>query len=106
MSELKVKRSCRKKQRQSTKPELTFCKNLLNDFIKNTSIHGVRYVGDSNLPSSIRILWFIIIITSIVISGICIQIIYQKSHRNPILISYSNTEMDISEVCYYLSTKK
>lgn len=100
MKQLQVKRKILQKTFiQSTNSKINSFKIALNDFFTNSSIHGIRYINDRDYPVVARILWLIAIIISLVIGSFFIQIIHNKSYRNPILISLSSKESDTSEVC-------
>ena len=53
-----------------------FLKNLRNELVEfcdTTSIQGMRNVSDPKQGKFIRILWFIVVILSFTLSGICIK---------------------------------
>ena len=45
----------------------------LIDFCSTTSIQGMRYVSDPNSGTFFRSIWFLIVVVSFTLSGICIK---------------------------------
>lgn len=80
-------------------------RTAINDFVSNSSIHGIRYIGDPNYPVIIRLMWLLAFLMSLLVGAFFIQIIYDKSSRNPILMSLSKKESAISEVSSTLFTQ-
>jgi hypothetical protein len=67
----------------------------LTDFCSTTSIQGMRYLSDPNYGSISRFIWFLIVVVSFTLSGICIR---ESFDGNYIIISFHITNILIFEL--------
>ncbi|KAK9752065.1 Amiloride-sensitive sodium channel [Popillia japonica] len=85
------------------KPEKSkgFCRavfdNVDNYFDKST-LHGLRYVGDSTITIGERIFWLLAFLTAVSFAAYFINNIYAKYNLNPVIISFSPTAVSIAEI--------
>jgi hypothetical protein len=66
----------------------------LTDFCSTTSIQGMRYLSDPNYGSISRFIWFLIVVVSFTLSGICIK----ESFDGNYIISFDITNILIFEL--------
>ncbi|XP_043266575.1 pickpocket protein 28-like isoform X2 [Venturia canescens] len=85
-----------KKNRSQTKQRdiCLFLKKLhLADFLKqycsNSSLHGLRYIGDVSLSMVEKLFWFIAFVLAVLSAGYFIQHLYERWVESPIIISMS-----------------
>ncbi|XP_020297428.1 pickpocket protein 28-like [Pseudomyrmex gracilis] len=71
--------------------------NLLRQYCANTSLHGLRYVGDSELSLVERIFWIISFITVLATAIYYSCYLYDKWHGAPIIISLSPEPIALNE---------
>jgi acid-sensing ion channel, other len=68
------------------------------DYSNNTSIQGVKYLGEKNRHVVERIFWIISIIICSIFCTITIYQVYQNWKSNPILMTFSENFNSISEI--------
>ncbi|XP_078032975.1 pickpocket protein 28 [Augochlora pura] len=72
-------------------------KAALEQYCTNTSLHGLRYVGDSNLTIGERIFWMIAFTLAVLAASYYIWILYRKWVSTPIIISLSPESVALDE---------
>lgn len=75
-----------KSVQSAPKNTLSFSENLRN-YLKNTSLHGLKYVGDSYITNLERIFFFCSFIIAFMISGYFISNVWDKWSATPVIIS-------------------
>ncbi|KAI4464283.1 amiloride-sensitive sodium channel-related [Holotrichia oblita] len=98
-----IKEMWTEEPQQPKKPEKPkgFCRavfdNVDNYFDKST-LHGLRYVGDSTITIGERIFWLMAFLTAVCFAAYFINNIYAKYNLNPVIISFSPTAVSIAEI--------
>ncbi|KAK9709712.1 Amiloride-sensitive sodium channel [Popillia japonica] len=64
----------------------------------NSSLHGVRYLGEKNRTLAEKIGWLIMILTSMIICGYFVHQTYKKWETTPILVTVGTTQLPIQYV--------
>ncbi|KAL1491279.1 hypothetical protein ABEB36_011898 [Hypothenemus hampei] len=70
----------------------------LSRYCENTTLHGLRYVGDSHLTFGERIFWFISFSFAIAFAGYYISNIYEKWKSSPVIISFSPFDAELASI--------
>jgi Amiloride-sensitive sodium channel len=73
-------------------------KELVADYSSKTTIQGTKYVADSNLTPIERVWWATVVVISIYCCGSLISDMFGRYNETPLIITYANEEMLISEV--------
>ncbi|XP_076240811.1 pickpocket protein 28 [Calliopsis andreniformis] len=71
--------------------------NMISQYCANSSLHGLRYVGDSNLTIGERIFWLISITLAFLTAAYYIWYLYRKWVSSPIIISLSPESVSLDE---------
>ncbi|XP_073819616.1 pickpocket protein 28-like [Musca autumnalis] len=71
-----------------------FSKERFYDYCSNTSIHGIRYLGERR-PTMDRFIWIAIICVSFFFCIDSITEIYEKWTETPVIVSFSERSTDI-----------
>ncbi|XP_014484862.1 PREDICTED: pickpocket protein 28-like [Dinoponera quadriceps] len=88
------------KVEQSKKKKHQVCSDLVrftNEYCTNSTLHGLRYVGDSNLSIVERVFWAISFTSALVTAIYYIVYLYQKWDNAPIIISLSPSPVPLAE---------
>ncbi|XP_076678005.1 pickpocket protein 28 [Andrena cerasifolii] len=72
-------------------------RNTLKQYCTNSSLHGLRYVGDSNLTILERVFWIISFTLAVLTAAYYIWFLYQKWVSTPIIISLSPESVSLDE---------
>ncbi|EZA54394.1 pickpocket protein 28 isoform X1 [Ooceraea biroi] len=88
----KTERSKKKKHQV-----FTDCMEFFQQYCANSSLHGLRYVGDSSLSAVERIFWLISFLAALIIVTIYIYFIYQRWTHSPIIIALSPEPVSLTE---------
>ncbi|XP_076229162.1 pickpocket protein 28 isoform X2 [Nomia melanderi] len=72
-------------------------KNALKQYCNNSSLHGLRYVGDSNLTIAERVFWMISFTLAVMTASYYIWFLYKKWVTTPIIISLSPEPISLNE---------
>ncbi|XP_011858153.1 PREDICTED: pickpocket protein 28-like isoform X2 [Vollenhovia emeryi] len=88
-----------KTERSKTKKHqnLTEISELAKQYCSYSTLHGLRYVGDSALSFVERIFWVISFTTALTVAIYYICYLYQKWNGAPIMISLSPDPMSLNE---------
>ncbi|XP_060517750.1 pickpocket protein 28-like [Cylas formicarius] len=70
----------------------------LEQYCEKTTLHGLRYVGDSTLSIGERIFWFISFSLAIGFAAYYITNIYEKWRSSPVIISFSPFDADLTSI--------
>ncbi|XP_076270438.1 pickpocket protein 28-like [Rhynchophorus ferrugineus] len=77
------------------------CKGIvqqLKKYCENSTLHGLRYVGDSHLTIGERIFWFISFSMAICFAAYYISNIYTKWKSSPVIISFSPFDAELNSI--------
>ncbi|KAG7200622.1 hypothetical protein KM043_001178 [Ampulex compressa] len=89
------------KGQSSTKEEIQTCFKTFsaraNQYCVNSSLHGLRYVGDPKLSITERIFWMITFTVAVITASYYIWFLYQKWMSAPIIISLSPEPIALTE---------
>jgi Amiloride-sensitive sodium channel len=77
---------------------LKVIKDLIADYSNKTTIQGVNYVADTTLSMIERSWWAILVVISTFCCGSLILDVVESYDQSPIIVSFANEEMHISEV--------
>ncbi|CAL7937690.1 unnamed protein product [Xylocopa violacea] len=72
-------------------------RTALEQYCTNSSLHGLRYIGDSNLSIVERVFWIISFSLAVLTAGYYIWYLYQKWVSTPIIISLSPESVALDE---------
>ncbi|XP_029036825.2 pickpocket protein 28-like [Osmia bicornis bicornis] len=72
-------------------------KNTIKQYCTNSSLHGLRYIGDSNLTILERVFWVISFSLAFLTAAYYIWFLYRKWVSTPIIISLSPESVSLSE---------
>ncbi|XP_012136271.1 pickpocket protein 28 isoform X2 [Megachile rotundata] len=72
-------------------------KTALKQYCSNTSLHGLRYVGDSSLTIGERVFWIISFTLAVLTAAYYIWSLYRKWVSTPIIISLSPESVALDE---------
>ncbi|GJQ80853.1 hypothetical protein Trydic_g14114 [Trypoxylus dichotomus] len=78
-----------------------FCKAVfdnLDNYLDKSTLHGLRYVGDSTITIGERIFWLVSFLSAISFATYFINNIYAKYNLSPVIISFSPTAVSIAEI--------
>ncbi|CAG9862860.1 unnamed protein product [Phyllotreta striolata] len=67
-------------------------------YCEKTTLHGLRYVGDTTLTFCERIFWFVAFSVAIGFAAYYITNIYQKWNSSPVIISFSPFDVQLKEI--------
>ncbi|XP_035735127.1 pickpocket protein 28-like [Vespa mandarinia] len=70
---------------------------IVKQYCLNSTLHGLRYVGDSKLSIVERIFWIISFTTAVLTATYYIWFLYQKWVTSPIIISLSPEPISLNE---------
>ncbi|KAJ0172792.1 hypothetical protein K1T71_011931 [Dendrolimus kikuchii] len=73
--------------------------NSLDEFVQNSTLHGLRYIGDKNLSNIEKCFWLIVVTTSITICGFLIRNVWVK-WQNSIIITLNEELVPVDSVYY------
>jgi acid-sensing ion channel, other len=71
---------------------------FFTDYSNNTTIQGVKYLGEENRHVAERVFWIISMIICAFCCTITIHQIYQNWDSNPVLMTFSEKSMSISQI--------
>ncbi|CAH0557483.1 unnamed protein product [Brassicogethes aeneus] len=74
------------------------CLNQVETYCDNTTLHGLKYVGDTSLTLGERIFWFIAFLLAIIFASYYISNIYKKWNSSPVIISFSPFDADLTKI--------
>lgn len=74
------------------------CADLFNDFCHETTIHGVKYMGDRNRHWAEKLWWLIAFLLSICGCGFLIMNVYNRWDRSPVIVTFAEKPTKIHQV--------
>lgn len=83
---------------QRKRPFRKVVSDLLVDFSNNTSIQGVKFIGESHRHWTERVFWLIIFIISLIVSTWMIHDAYVKWQQSPVIVSFAQTSTPIWQI--------
>lgn len=66
---------------------------LFSDYANNSSIHGVRYMGERRRPWVERVWWVIAFCLSIFFCSSLIYKVWNKWDQSPVIVSFAETQI-------------
>lgn len=76
----------------------TDCIRYIQDYLLNTSIHGLKYIGDISLSISERVFFLVAFVTVSFLSGYFISNLWQKWSENPIIIALNSVSTPLHDL--------
>ncbi|XP_055848925.1 pickpocket protein 28-like [Episyrphus balteatus] len=73
-------------------------KGIFIDYLKESSIHGFKYVGEQKRSTVERIIWFCAVIVSISTCGYLIYNIWNERNQNPVLVTLDGRLTPVWEI--------
>ena len=73
-------------------------RNTLQKYSEEATIHGVRYIGWSEVSKLGRVVWFIIVAIAITISVLSSITAYEDWQNDPILTTVATTGLPIENI--------
>ncbi|XP_023289764.1 pickpocket protein 28 [Orussus abietinus] len=70
----------------------------MQQYCFNSTLHGLKYVGDSTLSICERIFWILSFASAVATAAYYIWISYNKWSLNPIIISLSPEPVSLTEI--------
>ncbi|XP_045472093.1 pickpocket protein 28-like isoform X2 [Harmonia axyridis] len=70
----------------------------MENYCDNTTLHGLRYVGDPTLSLCERLFWFCAFGIAACMAGYFISNIYVKWSESPVIISFSPSDADLNSI--------
>lgn len=74
------------------------CSHYVEDYLLNTSMHGLKYIGDITLSFSERIFFFFAFTIVAVLSSYFISNLWNKWSENPIIIGLNSALTPLNEI--------
>ncbi|XP_069695430.1 pickpocket protein 28-like isoform X2 [Periplaneta americana] len=90
-----------KKRRLSLQPSPAYMqtsKEYWMEYCRNTSLHGLQYVGEQNRPMSERLFWIFAFTFCIILSFCYIAKVWEKWNDSPVIVSFSDKSTRIWEI--------
>lgn len=72
--------------------------NYFSEYTENSSIHGVKYIGERNRHLSEKIFWLFFLILSILSCAFMIGEMFEKWNESPVIVSFSEKFTPIKDV--------
>ncbi|KAL0882698.1 hypothetical protein ABMA27_001121 [Loxostege sticticalis] len=91
-----VREVCPRKKRRKRQKKLL--KQLLQDYAKNTTLHGLRYTTENGLHIVEKVFWLITFTVSVVLSFYLISKVWTKWTTSPIIVSFAGKPVSVQEV--------
>lgn len=71
---------------------------LFGDFSNNSTVHGVKYLGEGKRHWAERIFWIIAFLVSVVGCSIMIHKIYEKWQDSPVIVSFAEKSTPVWQI--------
>jgi acid-sensing ion channel, other len=94
---LKRKRKEMKKSRIREQSTSTL-RGFLSDYMENTSIHGLKYIGETNRSWFERIWWCLVLLVSALLCGAAIWQQMIKWEQNPVIVTFAERPTPIWQI--------
>jgi Amiloride-sensitive sodium channel len=72
---------------------------LFVEYLDITTIHGLRFVGETKRPWFERLAWLIILTVSACMCSFLVHDTWQKWNEKPVIVSYASKFSSVEEVC-------
>ncbi|XP_017783361.1 PREDICTED: pickpocket protein 28-like [Nicrophorus vespilloides] len=95
---IKEKRDRMKQFRKETKKFYGRAINSFDRYCQNSTLHGLKYVGDENISTTERLFWLLAFISAICFSTYFITSLYTKFNNSPVIISFSPTPVTLDTI--------
>jgi Amiloride-sensitive sodium channel len=79
-------------------PKISGIENLPKNYMRKTTIQGIKYVARSDLSMVERIWWTVVVILSVFCCGSLINAVYKRYDESPVQISFAQEETPNSQV--------
>lgn len=80
--------------------------DLFRDYCENTTIHGVKYIGQPQQRLPDRLWWIISFLISIVLCTYLIRNLWIKWDETPVFVSFSEQTTPVWEIPFPAGAKK
>lgn len=74
------------------------CHDNLSEYLVNSTLHGLRYVGDRSISRFERIFFAIAFVLVVGLSIFFISVVWRKWNNKPLIIALSSNEYSIREL--------
>lgn len=71
---------------------------FLQDFCQNSTIHGLKYMGDRKRHWGERLWWLVAFLLSIFFCARIISKVWQKWDRNPVIVTFAESSTPIWQI--------
>ncbi|XP_063832891.1 pickpocket protein 28-like isoform X1 [Ostrinia nubilalis] len=75
-------------------------KEVLNDYTKNSNLHGLRYIGEKERTLLEKLFWTFTFIFCVVLCGFQIFKVYTKWDDTPVIVTFAETTTPVWEIPY------
>lgn len=82
----------------NTIPKSSYSTNNLRQYLLNSTLHGLRYVGDITITIFERFFFALAFVIVLVLSAYFISNVYQKWSASPVIIALSAVSTSISDI--------
>ncbi|XP_014277464.1 pickpocket protein 28 [Halyomorpha halys] len=73
-------------------------RDYIQDYCNSTSIHGIKYLGETGRPLGERLSWVLIFIICFYVNGYLIQEVWDKWNDSPVIVSFAETATPVWNV--------
>ncbi|XP_063533447.1 pickpocket protein 28-like [Cydia strobilella] len=87
---------CIRKQRKKRQKLLII--DLVLDFAKNTTLHGLRYITEVGLTVVEKVFWVLTFLVSVILCFILIERVWHKWWYSPVIVSFNEMMIPVGEV--------
>ncbi|CAH1368714.1 unnamed protein product [Tenebrio molitor] len=88
----------RKSKMESSKNATKLIFHQFENYCDKSTLHGLRYVGDTNLSIGERIFWFVAFASALAFASYYITNIFEKWNENPVLVAFNPTDATFNEI--------
>lgn len=71
---------------------------LFSEYANNSTIHGVRYLGEKRRPFAERVWWIIVFVLSVYGCGRLIYNVYMKWDQSPVIVSFAEKSTPVWQI--------
>lgn len=82
----------------SSAPKSSYSTNNLRQYLLNSTLHGLRYVGDVTITIFERFFFALAFVIVLVLSAYFISNVYQKWSASPVIVALSAVSTSISDI--------
>ncbi|XP_052753507.1 pickpocket protein 28-like [Galleria mellonella] len=73
-------------------------KDLLKDYAKNTTLHGLRYLAEKSLSVVEKLFWLVTFLLSVILCFLLIRNVWIKWQTSPVIVSFSEKFVPVEMV--------